>query len=70
MTRCTSCGAAIMWCTTLNGKAMPVDLAPVEDGNLVVARMVARPATIFDPPGDRYVSHFATCPTASEHRKR
>jgi hypothetical protein len=33
VSRCRSCGAAIRWATTVNGKRMPVDDEPVPDGN-------------------------------------
>ena len=33
---CWSCGAAIWWGRTVNHKRMPLDLIPVEDGNVVV----------------------------------
>jgi hypothetical protein len=81
---CRSCGAAIRWATTVNGKRTPVDDQPVPDGDLVlsdptpgayapnVAKYVAPDQPpLFDveePP--RFVSHFATCPNADQHRRR
>ena len=71
---CISCGAVVVWVTTMNGKSMPVDVAkvrPPETGNIeldntgghLVAKVVA-------PAPWLYRSHFATCPFASSHRKR
>jgi len=37
--RCRSCGAPIWFGLTAKGKRMPIDLAPVEDGNVVVDRL-------------------------------
>lgn len=74
--RCRSCRAEVVWCVTAGGKAMPVDVEPVEDGNVVLEDDGDLVATVV-PPGQgllgderpRYVSHFATCPNADEHRR-
>lgn len=65
---CRSCGARIVWAETENGKRMPIDAKPEK-----------RLVLIIDPPSpgttplvdvrDTYVSHFATCPNAAQHRK-
>jgi hypothetical protein len=81
MADCRSCGAEIKWARTeKNGKPIPVDPEPVEGGNLelhadddgeLVARaLCGQEQTLpgMDLP-DRYVSHFATCPNADQHRK-
>jgi hypothetical protein len=63
------------------GKAIPVDLAPSPDGNLVlvdtgdrvVARVKAAPMPLLDdgaPRSLRFASHFVTCPYAAKHRRR
>lgn len=79
ISRCFSCGAPITWAVTPKGKRMPVDAEPVDDGNLVLERqkdgtLLALPASKAPTlPGltqPRYVSHFATCPQAKEHRHR
>lgn len=72
--KCRSCGAAIMWVKTQSGKSMPLDAAPVDatkvDGTCFVEDGVAYFGAIDRPPGDlHYVSHFATCPNAKQHRK-
>jgi hypothetical protein len=68
-TRCKSCSAEVLWCRTESGKSMPVDAAPTERGNLIVDGAACRVATLFDPPSERYTSHFASCPQSAEHRK-
>lgn len=60
--RCSSCGAEILWSPTDKGKNAPLDPIPVQvmfvdTGTQVV---YARRA---------YVNHFATCPSAGQHRK-
>jgi hypothetical protein len=67
--RCKSCGAPVLWARTEAGKSMPVDAAPNERGNLIVDGAACRVATLFDPLGERYTSHFATCPDGPSHRK-
>lgn len=78
--RCRSCGAAIRWTHTANGRSMPLDAEPVADGNVVFTgrtvrndRGVARPEVrVESQPHDgapRYLSHFATCPNADQWRK-
>jgi hypothetical protein len=64
---CRSCGAPIVWAVTSSGKRMPLDAR---------AAVVFGLDTTSDPPlatrgqGDPlYVSHFATCPNAAQHRK-
>lgn len=58
---CESCGAAIRWITTDAGHAHPVDAKPEK-------------RWLLDPNGhgriaDAYLSHFATCPKAAQHRR-
>lgn len=63
---CRSCGAPIIFAATEQGKTMPVDAAPQK-------RVLLEPAAEGLPPiarvVDTYVSHFATCPNAAQHRK-
>jgi len=62
---------------------MPLDPVPVADGNVVFTgrsltndRGIARPevrvedtASMFDDGEPRYVTHFASCPHADQHRR-
>lgn len=68
---CKTCGQPIRWVKTANGKAMPLDVEPCEDGNLVVVDGVAFSAYTLDVQEgrQRFKSHFATCPQAKQHRR-
>jgi hypothetical protein len=76
--RCRACDALIIWAVTSAGKAIPVDVVPVANGNIVLypaspkdgkpkplALVTSKPAT---GDGHRYVAHFSTCPKAAEFR--
>jgi len=70
VTNCRSCNAKIMMLKTATGKFMPVDAVPVPHGNLEVHNgecRVIRKTEVYE--GDRYISHFATCVNAKQHRK-
>jgi hypothetical protein len=64
--KCRSCGAAIVWATTSTGKQAPfdakpiatTDLKPIGDGTYLASNTMRG-----------YVSHFATCPNAAQHRR-
>lgn len=75
MAQCRSCGAEIRWAVTVkNGKHIPIDSAPVADGNLLIefrnGGYEARPATAEDVKLGRavYRSHFVSCPQAEKWR--
>lgn len=76
MSRCRSCQAEVVWVVTEDLRKMPMDPAPVENGNLVKVRVEDGVGVVRylkkgeePPPGHgRYVSHFATCEFADEHR--
>ena len=60
---CRSCGAEILWVETQNGKRMPLDFTPerrfvIDPSNGMLAKL-----------RNTYVSHFATCPNADQHRR-
>lgn len=73
---CKSCGAPVFWATTKDGKAMPVDVEPRLDGNVLLFRRsngLLRAEVIGKDvprsPDRKYrVSHLATCPAAANHR--
>jgi hypothetical protein len=54
---CASCGAEIRWTRTRAGKKMPVDAVTIGAGEFE-----------YDPT--KHTSHFATCPHASDWRKK
>lgn len=63
-TKCKSCNALFTWLPTKSKKMMPVDLTD----QLILKFDSLNPPTEFDHK--TMVSHFATCPGASQHRKR
>ena len=69
---CRSCDARILWAKTINGK-MPVDPKPVADGkgNIILIDLPqgGKYASVVQPGEGEYVSHFATCPYAGQHRR-
>jgi len=76
MAECRSCGAEIKFIKTTRGKWMPVDPEQIqakdcELNNVIVKEdgtvITVTPYTSDDTVG--YVSHFATCPNAEEHKK-
>lgn len=80
--RCSACRAPIVWATTVNGKAMPVDLEPAENGNVrleaipgstgAIARVLAG-ATLeaSRAAGEELrTSHHYTCPHGPAFRRR
>lgn len=75
MSRCRSCGAEIIWARTAGkGKLIPLDAEPAERPNGLFKLMHVggpdEPPTAFIASGEEvYLSHFATCPNAAEHRR-
>jgi hypothetical protein len=76
--KCRSCGAEITWAKTSTGATMPVDVAPSDDGNIVLldGPRGFLAVTLHDderrsyrPDKKRHKAHFATCPDANVHRK-
>lgn len=75
---CRSCKALVLWVVWAHsGKRMPVDVTPHLIGNVVVSyrasanQMIAevyKPA--LHPNRNRYMSHFSTCPNATQHRRK
>lgn len=77
LARCRSCSAPIFWCVTVNGKRIPIDREPAEDGNVTIERqktgdlLATVHAASFPPVGaKRWRSHFSSCPQAAQHRRR
>lgn len=77
MSQCRSCGAAIDWVKTPQGKNMPVegdyikyeDLQPgeviISDGGIVYKKVAGHNL----PSVKGRISHFAVCPQAGEWRR-
>jgi hypothetical protein len=72
--RCRSCQAPIIWAVTAEGRKMPVDAAPHQDGRLVLSWKEDGWQVRVAPHGgsltQRHRPHFATCPDADSWRKR
>jgi len=71
-TKCSSCGAAIFFAQTFNGRSMPIDEAPVESGNIYLTGDLAHVMKADETPPHGmplYKSHFATCKHSASHRK-
>lgn len=58
---CSSCGAPVRWITTEHGSAHPLNAKP-EKRWIIDRNDVGRVVDVF-------VSHFATCPSAFDHRR-
>ena len=78
MSACGSCGAQIRWVLTEAGERMPIDPLPTDDGNIVPvggsSQAEPRAHTLHKgerPPEGvpRFMPHWATCPSADQHRK-
>lgn len=61
-TECRSCGKPMFFATGISGRPIPIDAAPVPDGNIVIRGGVALVGQTPQPGESRYVSHVATCP--------
>lgn len=70
---CKACGAPIRFLESpKTHKLNPIDVVPAADGNLTIDEEHGLYLFILDrtqvAEGERYVSHFATCPKAAEFR--
>lgn len=77
MSECKSCHAPIRWARTVAGKNMPLDVdelgevAIFDDGNVEQIGWDGplRRVQVVAPRPGLHRSHFASCPSAREHRK-
>ena len=60
MSDCKGCGKPIVWGITADGKKIPLDPRPP------IYRFDGHDATRIERVMDVYVTHFATCPKASQ----
>ena len=80
---CRNCGCQILWIRTKAGKNMPVNPEFVnycrpKDGEKAKEKIVTPDGDVVsaniahgaETEGYGYISHFATCPRAADHRKR
>jgi hypothetical protein len=78
--RCRSCKAPIRWAISERGNFMILDLDPSPAGTIRLAaadRRGGTPRAVVVPAerraelvGELYLDHHATCPHASQHRRR
>ena len=78
MAQCSTCSASIIWVVTAGGKKMPINTLPVDNGNIIFdgpnpdsVRVLKKTeqGDLFLAGKQRFVSHFATCKFARQHRK-
>jgi hypothetical protein len=82
VTPCKSCRRPVIWCLTESGRLMPVDADRSHTGNLLVFELLSPPDKPYPrvkvaqdvereyfAQWDLWVSHFATCPKAAQHRR-
>ena len=70
---CRSCNAPIFWAVSVNGKSIPMNEEPVDNGNLAITCYDGNTPVVgraTDSEVERYTSHFATCADAPSWRKR
>lgn len=80
MSACATCRAPIVWAYTPSGKRIPLDAEHTDDGlrpvtspqgNLVATgEEILGAVVVRVEQGGRFVSHFATCPDAGQHRRK
>jgi hypothetical protein len=75
--QCRSCRAPVTWAETEAGRRIPVDAEPSQRGNLVLRERTGLPplavvvvGAVADGEGPLHLSHFVTCPQASQWRGR
>ena len=79
--KCKGCGKTILWIKTVSGKSMPCDPEPVTywEKQKAAGKVVTPNGEVisceFDgdtskATGTGYISHYATCPSAGQFRKR
>ncbi|MGD9712863.1 MAG: hypothetical protein AB7V46_12440 [Thermomicrobiales bacterium] len=75
MNKCRSCLADIIWAKTEAGTLIPLDATPGKPGaNMALIEGVAKVINkndLFEPvySGPLYLSHWASCPHAAQHRR-
>ncbi len=68
MSRCKTCGQSIQWAVTEAGKKVPLDHPP--ENRFVKTNRHLPDVELHVRMTETYVSHFATCPQADQHRKK
>lgn len=80
--RCRTCRAPVVWAVLPSGRRIPLDPEPDPAGRVrldAIGPATDRAAMVLPTDEaeaahaageDLYVSHFATCPQADQHRRR
>ncbi len=74
ITTCKGCNREILWLTNVNTKkTSPIDFRPSVDGNILILEdeetyRIIKKDEVFH--GELHTSHFATCPNASDFRRK
>jgi hypothetical protein len=63
--KCSSCGAEILWMKTAQGKPIPLSVASKQKRFVLAPEIDNAVAFLLDT----YLTHFADCPNAAQHRK-
>ncbi len=71
---CKACNREILWLQNINTKKVsPIDARPKIDGNILILEDEETYRIVKNTEhhhGDLHTSHFATCPNASEFRRK
>lgn len=71
-TACRSCGQPVRWLRNIySGTLAPIDAEPDPNGNIARVRVLEYRVVGNSEPydGDRYLSHFVTCPQGESWRQ-
>ena len=63
---CKSCGAPMVWATTVAGKRMPLSVQSAERRFTIAKDADGNPVALEEVT---YLTHFADCPDADAHRR-
>lgn len=69
MSQCRTCQREIIWAVTANGKRVPLDPPEKRYVDNRTGHEIATDAPLSVVMDLTWLSHFATCPQADEHRK-
>jgi hypothetical protein len=76
VSKCTTCGAQIIWCRTETGKRISLDANPSAEGNLTLGLGELLPTAYSVSRGRRkpgqllYKKHLASCKQEMAHRQK
>lgn len=70
--RCSGCGAIILWGRTPSGSPIPMDPTPIPmpEGHYIMVEEPGKPTRCIPAPKQVFRSHFASCPDRDKFRRR